>query len=86
MDVIPDTVYMFFCGILTIVDIIDCARTFPPTTPTKGMRACYLYKLFRPEYLSSYKIPLSADAYSPFDKYDPMRDRNRAVPNLLAIL
>ena len=86
MDGIPDTVSYVYLSAVTNVDIIDCARTFPPTTPTKGARACYLYKLFRPEYLSSYKIPLSADAYSPFDKYDPMRDRNRAVPNLLAIL
>ena len=45
--------------------VIDFARAFPPTAEA-DVRSTFLYKLFRPEFVKNYKIPLSSDAFSPF--------------------
>eukprot|EP01117_Protostelium_nocturnum_P010911 TRINITY_DN3939_c0_g1_i1.p1 TRINITY_DN3939_c0_g1~~TRINITY_DN3939_c0_g1_i1.p1 ORF type:complete len:1699 (-),score=618.56 TRINITY_DN3939_c0_g1_i1:206-5302(-) len=57
--------------------LIDAARTFCPTTPEKGVRACYLYKLFRPEFVKTNPSPLSSDAFAPVDKFDPQKVQHR---------
>lgn len=48
--------------------IVDTARVFPPTTPIKGIRGCYLYKLLRKELVHSNPKALSSDAFSFFGK------------------
>eukprot|EP00026_Physarum_polycephalum_P001577 Phypoly_transcript_01579.p1 GENE.Phypoly_transcript_01579~~Phypoly_transcript_01579.p1 ORF type:complete len:1064 (+),score=124.40 Phypoly_transcript_01579:78-3269(+) len=51
--------------------IVDTARTFPPSTPTQGLRgAQHLWNFLRPEFVQSYDKPLSSDAYSAFGKHN----------------
>lgn len=58
--------------------VLDLARLMPPTAPDKSKAASqYLFRLFRPEFLRSYKCPLSPDAFSNFDKCDPNREVHR---------
>ena len=49
--------------------LLDFARVFPPTAE-KNVQKTYLYKLFRPEFIKNYHIPLSSDAFSPFGKHN----------------
>eukprot|EP01132_Coremiostelium_polycephalum_P000614 gene614-763_t len=49
--------------------LLDFARVFPPTID-KRVDEAFLYRLFRPEFLQTYHIPLSSDAASPFSKSD----------------
>lgn len=37
------------------------------------VRTTFLYKLFRPEFVKQYPIPLSSDAFSNFARHDPKR-------------
>eukprot|EP01105_Mastigella_eilhardi_P018365 TRINITY_DN4240_c0_g1_i8.p1 TRINITY_DN4240_c0_g1~~TRINITY_DN4240_c0_g1_i8.p1 ORF type:complete len:943 (-),score=202.12 TRINITY_DN4240_c0_g1_i8:2539-5286(-) len=46
--------------------VLDLARVFPPTSD-HDVRRSYLFKHFRPEFVRSYKKPLSSDAFSKFD-------------------
>jgi Clustered mitochondria/Translation initiation factor eIF3 subunit 135 len=47
--------------------LIDCARLFPPQTPDPSVRACFLVRLFRPEFVRKYeRATLCSDAYSKF--------------------
>lgn len=54
--------------------LIDFARMMPPTYPVPGtnLRSQYLYRLFRPEFLRTYKKPLSPGTFLVFllDIYD----------------
>eukprot|EP01130_Rhizamoeba_saxonica_P007288 TRINITY_DN2942_c0_g1_i7.p1 TRINITY_DN2942_c0_g1~~TRINITY_DN2942_c0_g1_i7.p1 ORF type:complete len:1220 (-),score=212.02 TRINITY_DN2942_c0_g1_i7:96-3755(-) len=45
---------------------LDFARVFPPTKPLENMPSSFLYYQFRPEFIKSYHIPLSSDAYAKF--------------------
>jgi hypothetical protein len=56
--------------------VLDLARLFPPqmplAPPEKGSRhRSYLYELLRPEYVKTNPVPLSSDAFSPFNQTDP---------------
>jgi hypothetical protein len=56
--------------------VLDLARLFPAqmplVPPEKGSKhRSYLYELLRPEYVKSYPVPLSSDAFSPFNLTDP---------------
>ena len=58
--------------------VLDLARLMPPTAPVKSKAASqYLFRLFRPEFMRTYKIPLSPDAFSNFEKCDPNREVHR---------
>ncbi|KAL7711905.1 Clu domain-containing protein [Entamoeba marina] len=62
--------------------LCDCARVFPCEAPNfireeTPDKSSYLYRLFRPEFVRLYNKPLSSDAFSPFDKDDPMKETNR---------
>jgi Clustered mitochondria/Translation initiation factor eIF3 subunit 135 len=46
--------------------IIDTARLMPPQTPSPQNPREVFYKLFRPEFVSTYEKPLSSDAFSSF--------------------
>jgi len=50
--------------------VIDFARVFPPTAE-EDVKKTFLYKVFRPEFVKKYPIPLLSDAFSPFLKGDP---------------
>jgi hypothetical protein len=50
--------------------VIDFARYMPPQTPKKNEGYKVLYEFLRPEFVSSYKTPLSPDAFSLFGKHD----------------
>lgn len=55
--------------------VLDFARVFPPTGEP-DVRNTFLYKLFRPEFLKSYPIPLSSDAFANFSRRDPDRKKH----------
>lgn len=42
--------------------VLDLARVFPPEAPTAARN--HLFNLLRPEFVQSYAIPLSSDAFS----------------------
>eukprot|EP01113_Clastostelium_recurvatum_P028334 TRINITY_DN3429_c0_g1_i2.p1 TRINITY_DN3429_c0_g1~~TRINITY_DN3429_c0_g1_i2.p1 ORF type:complete len:2680 (+),score=686.41 TRINITY_DN3429_c0_g1_i2:120-8159(+) len=46
--------------------VLDLARTFPPTAEDDRVEREFLYKLFRPEFVQKYRVPLSSDSFSPF--------------------
>lgn len=48
-------------------DLLDTARCFPPTAVSaqEGGRA-YLYRLFRPEFVKRWRVPLCSDTFSKF--------------------
>lgn len=51
--------------------VIDTARLMPPVAPlVSTARRDIFYKLFRPEFVCSYKEPLSSDAFSTFGALD----------------
>lgn len=55
--------------------VLDLARLFPPQLPAPNKQGSnhrpYLYELLRPEFVKTYPIPLSSDAFSPFNAVDP---------------
>jgi hypothetical protein len=57
--------------------VLDCARLFPPEAPvvegysSRPRKGQHLYRFLRPELIKRYHTPLSADAYSAFQQYDP---------------
>lgn len=58
--------------------LLDLARLMPPTFPNKSkVSSQYLFRLFRPEFVRSYKIPLSPDSFSNFEKCDPDAKLNK---------
>ena len=58
--------------------VIDFARVFPPTAE-KDVAKSFLYKLFRPEFIKSYKIPLSSDGFSKFGKHNAKEHNTEIV-------
>ncbi|KAH3759897.1 Histidine kinase A [Pelomyxa schiedti] len=73
--------------------VVDFARVFPPTSDVD--ESSYLYKHFRPEFVKSYKLPLSSDVFSPFscDSSDVREAKeateflfNTTIPNLAQFL
>ncbi len=51
--------------------IIDTARLMPPVAPQNNANKREIfYKLFRPEFVQSYREPLSSDAFSSFGAVD----------------
>lgn len=49
------------------LDVIDTARLFPPTAPSApDAGRSYLYRLFRPEFVKRWRVPLCSDTYSAF--------------------
>lgn len=55
--------------------VLDFARVFPPTAED-DVKKSFLYKVFRPEFVKKYPVPLSSDAFSPFSRFDPARLEN----------
>eukprot|EP01104_Vermistella_antarctica_P017669 TRINITY_DN6304_c0_g1_i1.p1 TRINITY_DN6304_c0_g1~~TRINITY_DN6304_c0_g1_i1.p1 ORF type:complete len:349 (+),score=96.83 TRINITY_DN6304_c0_g1_i1:233-1279(+) len=41
--------------------VLDVARTFPPATPTPGVKGSFLYRLLRPELVKNNPTPLCSD-------------------------
>jgi hypothetical protein len=68
--------------------VLDLARLMPPTAPDKSKASSqYLFRLFRPEFVRGYKLPLSPDAFSNFDKCDPQREvHRREIIDALGVL
>jgi hypothetical protein len=59
--------------------LLDTARLMPPTFPDKKIRGCFLFRMFRPEFVRSYSKQLSSDACSPcFDIHEPKREEHAA--------
>ena len=46
------------------MSLVDLARLFPPQKPVAGVKGCFLYKLFRSEFLKKYPVPISSDCFS----------------------
>ena len=48
--------------------LLDLSRTMPPVRPAKkvGPKSAYLFRHFRPQFVSAYPLPLCADAFSRF--------------------
>ena len=59
--------------------IIDFSRLFPPDLLSKGVHCCSLFRLLRPEFVKSYKIPLCSDSFSNFVKYYPIPSKEHAI-------
>ncbi len=58
--------------------IIDTARLMPPVAPLNNANKREIFfKLFRPEFVQSYREPMSSDAYSGFGAVD--RDKHHRV-------
>ena len=55
--------------------VLDFARVFPPTTEP-GFKRTWMYKLFRPEFVKTYKIPLSSDGCSKFGAHNSKEHNN----------
>lgn len=55
--------------------VLDLARLFPPQLPAPNEKGSnhrpYLYQLLRPEFVKTNPVPLSSDAFSPFNAADP---------------
>jgi hypothetical protein len=45
---------------VTDVSSPDMARLMPPTLPVPSLRSCFLYRLFRPEFIRQYHRALSS--------------------------
>lgn len=45
---------------------LDFARCFPPIVPDSNLKNSHLYRLFRPEFVKKYEIPLCPDTFSGF--------------------
>lgn len=66
--------------------LIDLSRTFPPCPP-QGKTAAHLYKLFRPEFVKMYKVPLCSDGFSRFcDDEKELRYHNKELKTAYAHL
>ena len=63
---------------------VDLARLFPPQKPLPGVKGCFLYKLFRPEFLKNYPKSISSDCYSYWGREDP--DNNKEADEATAYL
>ncbi len=48
--------------------LLDLSRTMPPVRPAKnvGPKSAYLFRHFRPQFVSAYPLPLCSDAFSRF--------------------
>lgn len=68
--------------------VLDFARTFPPEAPRPGENPqSIFYRLLRPELVRNYRIPLSSDAFSGWQMYDPNNaDMNHDVVEATAYL
>lgn len=64
------------------VYILDTARVSPPLVPDRSKKGSFLYRLMRPEFVSSYGVPLSSDAFSGF-QVDNAAESASPLPNLL---
>mmetsp|Transcript_850 Transcript_850/g.2694 ORF Transcript_850/g.2694 Transcript_850/m.2694 type:complete len:1584 (-) Transcript_850:61-4812(-) len=51
--------------------MLDFSRTLPPTTPNPKVHNGHLFNMFRPEFVSKYRVPLCSDAFSGFIRADP---------------
>jgi len=52
--------------------VLDFARIYPPTAEERVLQT-FLYNVFRPEFIRRFRVPLSSDAFSPFNRKDPAR-------------
>ena len=57
--------------------LIDFARALPPVLPDRSLPGSPLFRLFRPEFVSAYSIPLCSDGFSGFIS----RDKNKSQHN-----
>jgi len=56
--------------------VLDYSRLFPAEAPSKGTLSAYqkrarFYRLLRPEFVRRYPLPLSSDAFTNFQRWDP---------------
>eukprot|EP01091_Cochliopodium_minus_P004832 TRINITY_DN1472_c0_g2_i1.p1 TRINITY_DN1472_c0_g2~~TRINITY_DN1472_c0_g2_i1.p1 ORF type:complete len:1451 (-),score=404.43 TRINITY_DN1472_c0_g2_i1:87-4439(-) len=58
--------------------VLDVARLFPPSSPTRDKKGEHLFRLLRPEFLRKYLKPLSSDAFSAFGS-DNIKENNLEV-------
>lgn len=58
--------------------VLDFARVFPPTAE-KDVKQTFLYRLFCPEFVRNYHIPLSLDGFSRFGDPENELDHNQEV-------
>jgi len=49
--------------------VLDFGRVFPPEAPESRTDRGVFYRLLRPEFVASYPVPLSSDAFSGWGKY-----------------
>ena len=57
--------------------VVDLARLYPPETPDITKKGSFLYRLLRPEFVTSYEKPLSSDAFSLFGKNGDYEEINK---------
>jgi len=57
--------------------LIDFARIMPPATPEPSLPSSFLFRLLRPEFVEKYPKPLSSDAFSKFDQWEPNREEHK---------
>lgn len=70
--------------------LLDFSRVFPPITPVRDVVGGHLFQMFRSEFLDSWLVPLSSDAYSRFVDSQPDKKKNNddvdtATKDLLGI-
>eukprot|EP01091_Cochliopodium_minus_P014888 TRINITY_DN5158_c0_g1_i1.p1 TRINITY_DN5158_c0_g1~~TRINITY_DN5158_c0_g1_i1.p1 ORF type:complete len:645 (-),score=182.82 TRINITY_DN5158_c0_g1_i1:46-1980(-) len=63
--------------------IIDCARFYPPFPPDKNVKGCVFYQLFRPQFLETYKKPVSSDVFTYWGKHNA-KTHNQEVRSMYA--
>jgi tetratricopeptide (TPR) repeat protein len=44
--------------------VLDTHRAFPPVEPDPNVKGAFLYRLMRPEFVKSHRVPLCSDAFT----------------------
>lgn len=59
--------------------VLDVARLFPPSTPSRALPASHLYRLFRAEFVRHYTVPLSSDGFCRMALHATAKDNNQEI-------
>eukprot|EP01105_Mastigella_eilhardi_P015608 TRINITY_DN3574_c0_g1_i1.p1 TRINITY_DN3574_c0_g1~~TRINITY_DN3574_c0_g1_i1.p1 ORF type:complete len:593 (-),score=166.43 TRINITY_DN3574_c0_g1_i1:44-1822(-) len=59
--------------------LLDFARVMPPEAPHPGVKNAHLFRLLRPEFVKSYKVPLCSDAFSHFVRTRKPDEHNKEI-------
>jgi len=57
--------------------LLDFARLFPPSAPSKDIKMGHLFRLLRPEFVRNYKTPLCSDSFSRFIRGHNEQEHNQ---------